>query len=129
VLDFAIQVLRKGAAADDMISPFIVFSIQYIMVNHMNWKHKNYSIWKTTLKVFELVKSCIQVKPILSKLGGIIWQILLYDSSIHSVLWHILCTSTQLLEVSILIMQYIFLFNTFSVMNWLKFSAVVQQLL
>jgi len=46
------------------------------------------------------VKSCIQVKPILSKLGGIIWQILLYDSSIHSVLWHILCTSTQLLEQS-----------------------------
>lgn len=98
LLDFAIQVLRKGAAADDMISSFIVFSIQYIMVNHVNWKHKKYSCWKTTLKVFQLVKSCIQVKPILSKLGGIIWQILLYDSSIHSVLWHILCTSTQLLE-------------------------------
>ncbi|XP_048540938.1 uncharacterized protein LOC125520147 [Triticum urartu] len=98
LLDFAIQVLRKGAAADDMISPFIVFSIQYIMVNHMNWKHKKYSRWKTTLKVFELVKSCIQVKPFLSKLGGIIWQMLLYDSSIHSVLWHAVCTSMQLLE-------------------------------
>ncbi|XP_051206671.1 uncharacterized protein [Lolium perenne] len=100
LLDFAIQVLRKGAAADDTISSFIVFSIQYIMVNHMNWKHKKYSCWKTTLKVFELVKSCIQVKPIFSKLGGMIWQILLYDSSVHSVLWHIVCTSTQLLELS-----------------------------
>ncbi|CAM0911170.1 unnamed protein product [Alopecurus aequalis] len=100
LLDFAIQVMRKGAAADDMISSFIVFSIQYIMVNHMNWKHKKYSCWKTTLKVFELVKSCVQAKPILSKLGGIIWQILLYDSSIHSVLWHIVCMATQLLEQS-----------------------------
>ncbi|KAI4976566.1 hypothetical protein ZWY2020_050173 [Hordeum vulgare] len=98
LLDFAIQVLQKGAAADDTISPFIVFSVQYIMVNHMNWKHKKYSRWKTTLKVFELVKSCIQVKPFFSKLGGIIWQMLLYDSSIHSVLWHNVCTSMQLLE-------------------------------
>lgn len=51
VLDFAIQVLRKGAAADDIISSFIIFSVQYIMVNHMNWKYKSYSRWKITLKV------------------------------------------------------------------------------
>nr|CAB3499889.1 unnamed protein product [Digitaria exilis] len=50
VLDFAIQVLRKGAAADDIISPLVIFSVQYIMVNHMNWKHKKYSRWKTTLR-------------------------------------------------------------------------------
>ncbi|EEE50585.1 hypothetical protein OsJ_30757 [Oryza sativa Japonica Group] len=50
VLDFAIQVLRKGAAADDIISSFIIFSVQYIMVNHMNWKYKSYSRWKITLK-------------------------------------------------------------------------------
>uniref|UniRef100_A0A0E0B7Z3 Uncharacterized protein n=1 Tax=Oryza glumipatula TaxID=40148 RepID=A0A0E0B7Z3_9ORYZ len=100
VLDFAIQVLRKGAAADDIISSFIIFSVQYIMVNHMNWKYKSYSRWKITLKVFDLVKSCIQVKSFSSKLGGIIWEILLYDSSIHSVLLHILSMSTQLLEHS-----------------------------
>ncbi|CAL4924385.1 unnamed protein product [Urochloa decumbens] len=100
VLDFAIQVLRKGAAADDIISPLIVFSIQYIMVNHMNWKHKKYSRWKTTLRVSELVKSCIHVKPFSSRLGGIIWEILLYDSSVHSVLWSILSLSTQVLEHS-----------------------------
>uniref|UniRef100_K4AGP9 Uncharacterized protein n=1 Tax=Setaria italica TaxID=4555 RepID=K4AGP9_SETIT len=99
VLDFATQVLRKGAAADDIISPLIVFSIQYIMVNHMNWKYKKYSRWKTTLRVFELVKTCIHVKPFSSKLGGIIWEILLYDSSVHSVLWSILSLATQLLEV------------------------------
>ncbi|XP_062200605.1 uncharacterized protein LOC133903312 isoform X2 [Phragmites australis] len=100
VLDFSIQVLRKGAAADHIISPLIVFSIQYFMVNHMNWKYKKFSRWKTTLQVFELVKSCIQVKPFSSKLGGIIWEILLYDSSVHSVLWQILSMSTQLLKHS-----------------------------
>ncbi|CAN6324272.1 unnamed protein product [Urochloa humidicola] len=100
VLDFATQVFRKGAAADDIIEPLIVFSIQYIMVNHMNWKHKKYSRWKTTLRVFELVKNCIHVKPISSRLGGIIWEILLYDSSVHSVLWSILSLSTQVLEHS-----------------------------
>ncbi|XP_066386529.1 uncharacterized protein [Miscanthus floridulus] len=100
VLDFTIQVLRKGAAADDMILPLVVFSIQYIMVNHVNWKHKECSRWKTTLRVFELVKSCIQVKPFSSKLGGIIWEILLYDSSVYGVLWSILSVSTQLLHDS-----------------------------
>lgn len=55
VLDFAIQVLRKGAAADDIISPLVIFSVQYIMVNHMNWKHKKYSRWKTTLRVKLLI--------------------------------------------------------------------------
>ncbi|CAN6299788.1 unnamed protein product [Urochloa humidicola] len=100
VLDFAIQVLRKGAAADDIISPLIVFSIQYIMVNHMNWKHKKYSRWKTTLRVLELVKSCIHMIPFSSRLGGIVWEILLYDSSVHSVLWSILSLSTQVLEHS-----------------------------
>lgn len=83
-----------------MIFALIVFSVQYIMVNHMNWKYKKYSHWKTTLRVFELVKSCIQVKPFSSKLGDIIWEILLYDSSVHNVLWRILSTSTQLLEHS-----------------------------
>ncbi|KAF0930438.1 hypothetical protein E2562_032778 [Oryza meyeriana var. granulata] len=100
VLDFAIQVLRKGAAADDIISSFIVFSVQYIMVKHMNWKYKKHSRWKITLKVFDLVKSCIDLKSFSPKLGGIIWEILLYDSSIHSVLLHILSMSTQLLEHS-----------------------------
>uniref|UniRef100_A0A0A9HG77 DUF4220 domain-containing protein n=1 Tax=Arundo donax TaxID=35708 RepID=A0A0A9HG77_ARUDO len=47
-----------------------------------------------------MVKSCLQVKPFSSKLGGIIWEILLYDSSVHSVLWRILSMSTQLLEHS-----------------------------
>ncbi|TVU31165.1 hypothetical protein EJB05_22840, partial [Eragrostis curvula] len=94
------HVLRKGADADDMISALIVFTVQYIMVNHINWKYKKCSRWKITLRVFELVKSCIQVKPFSSKLGGIIWEILLYDSSVHNVLWRILATSTQLLEHS-----------------------------
>ncbi|KAG8095470.1 hypothetical protein GUJ93_ZPchr0012g19950 [Zizania palustris] len=98
VLDFAIQVLQKGAAADDTISPFIVFSVQYIMVNHINWKYKKYSCWKITLKVFNLIKGCIQAKSLSPKLGCIIWEILLYDSSMHSVLLKILSMSTQLLE-------------------------------
>ncbi|ONM00825.1 hypothetical protein ZEAMMB73_Zm00001d030340 [Zea mays] len=100
VLDFTTQVLRKGADADDIISPLIVFSIKYIMINHVNWKHKECSRWKTTLRVFELVKSCLQVKPFSSKLGGIIWEILLYDSSVHGVLWSILSVLTRLLHDS-----------------------------
>jgi hypothetical protein len=51
VLDFTLQVLRKRNDADDMIFALIVFSVQYIMVNHMNWKYKKYSHWKTTLRV------------------------------------------------------------------------------
>ncbi|KAL6854344.1 hypothetical protein ACP4OV_019247 [Aristida adscensionis] len=100
VLDFAIQILQKGAVADDRISASIIFSVQHIMVNHMNWKYKKSSRWTATLRVFELVKSSLQLKPSSSRLRGIIWEILLYDSSVHSVLWRILSISTQLLEHS-----------------------------
>ena len=66
--------------------------------------------------MFELVKSCIQVKPFSSKLGGIIWEILLYDSSVYGVLWSILSVSTQLLHVRIffLLVLLIISFVTFT---------------
>lgn len=83
-----------------------------------------YCHWTLIDKVFQLVKSCIHVKPFSSKLGGIIWEILLYDSSVHSVLWSILSLSTQLLEVRIFLLSNKFIsFATFT-WNLLKYFSI-----
>ncbi|XP_020110275.1 uncharacterized protein LOC109725483 isoform X2 [Ananas comosus] len=97
VLDFIIQVVEKGAE-DNVVSALVVFSLQYVLVNHMHWKFEKTAGWKATLKVLELVKSCIRTTPITSKLGGLVRDIILYDSSIQNVLWRILFTSMQILE-------------------------------
>ncbi|KAJ8512137.1 hypothetical protein OPV22_002571 [Ensete ventricosum] len=98
VLDFTVQLVEKGAE-DNLVSAFIIFSLQYVFVNHMHWKYKSkYSCWKVTLKVFEVIKSCIRASKVSQKLSGIIWDILLSDSSIHNILCRIMCISAEALR-------------------------------
>lgn len=51
VLDFVIQVVEKGAE-DNVVSALVVFSLQYVLVNHVHWKFEKTAGWKATLKVF-----------------------------------------------------------------------------
>ncbi|XP_073009852.1 uncharacterized protein [Typha latifolia] len=98
VLDFIIQVLEKGAE-DSVLSALIEFFLQFVLVNHMHWKYKKHSRWKATLKILELLRSCIKTIPVSSTLGGVIQDILLYDSSVHNILLRIMFMSTQSLEM------------------------------
>ncbi|URE33858.1 mRNA transport [Musa troglodytarum] len=92
------HLVEKGAG-DNLVSAFIIFSLQYVFVNHMHWKYKSkHSCWKVTLKVFEVIKSCIRASKDSQKLSGIIWDILLYDSSIHNILCRIMCISAEALR-------------------------------
>ena len=51
VLDFTMQLVRTGVE-DDIVVSLIVFSLQYILVNHEYWKYKvKNTHWKVTLKV------------------------------------------------------------------------------
>jgi len=51
VLDFTIQLVETGVEHDDLLA-LIIFSLQYVLVNHEYWKYKMKHIrWKITLKV------------------------------------------------------------------------------
>jgi nuclear pore complex protein Nup188 len=51
VLDFTMQLVETGLE-DDSILALVVFSLQYVLVSHENWKYKaKYVRWKVTLKV------------------------------------------------------------------------------
>lgn len=55
VLDFTMQLVRTGVE-DDVVVSLIVFSLQYILVNHEYWKYKvKNTRWKVTLKVYIVV--------------------------------------------------------------------------
>ncbi|KAK6240816.1 hypothetical protein QQP08_007669 [Theobroma cacao] len=98
VLDFTMQLVRTGVE-DDIVVSLIVFSLQYILVNHEYWKYKvKNTRWKVTLKVLEVMKTCILATSSSEKLGGVIWDLLLYDSSIHNTLFRIMCTTSEALE-------------------------------
>uniref|UniRef100_A0A1D1YTL0 Nucleoporin NUP188 n=1 Tax=Anthurium amnicola TaxID=1678845 RepID=A0A1D1YTL0_9ARAE len=98
VLDFTLRLVEVGAD-DDMVSSLVVFSLQYILVNHENWSYKfRYARWKVTQKVFEVMKSCVKASQTSSKLSCLIREILLCDSSIHTVLFRAFCMRTQVLE-------------------------------
>ncbi|XP_042423045.1 uncharacterized protein LOC122010593 [Zingiber officinale] len=101
VLDFTVQLVEKGVE-DNLVSSLVVFSLQYIFVDHMQWKYKSkYSHWKVTLKVFELMKSCIKASEVSQKLHCIFWDILICDSSIHNILYRILGISIEYLRLYI----------------------------
>ncbi|XP_008788374.2 uncharacterized protein LOC103706141 isoform X1 [Phoenix dactylifera] len=98
VLDFTVELVGKGAA-DTTVSAFVVFSLQYVLVNHMHWNYKlKYNRWKVTLKVLEVMKSCIKATHVPNKLGSMIRDIIIYDSSVHNVLCQVMCISRQALE-------------------------------
>ncbi|XP_074569458.1 uncharacterized protein LOC141826101 [Curcuma longa] len=101
VLNFTVQLVENGIE-DNLVSSLVVFSLQYIFVDHMQWKYKTkYSRWKVTLKVFELMKSCIKASEVSQKLHSIFWDILICDSSIHNILYRILGISTEYLRLNI----------------------------
>ncbi|XP_027354241.1 uncharacterized protein LOC113864573 [Abrus precatorius] len=98
VLDFTIQLVETGVEHDALLA-LIIFSLQYVLVNHEYWKYKTKHIrWKITLKVLELMKKCIVSMPYYGKLGEIIRNVLFSDSSIHNTLFQIVCTTANALE-------------------------------
>ncbi|GMP64170.1 hypothetical protein CsSME_00025565 [Camellia sinensis var. sinensis] len=98
VLDFTMQLVKTGVE-NDVVLALVVFSLQYVLVNHEYWKYKvKHARWKVTLKVLEVMKECIWSIPYCQKLGEVVRNILFCDSSIHSALFRIVCTTAQALE-------------------------------
>ncbi|XP_068319401.1 uncharacterized protein [Pyrus communis] len=98
VLDFTLGLMETGLK-NDAVQDLIVFSVQYVLVNHEYWKYKvKHDRWRVTLKVLEVMKKCITLISCSGKLDEAILDRLLSDSSIHSTLFRIVCTTTQALE-------------------------------
>ncbi|XP_071935327.1 uncharacterized protein [Coffea arabica] len=98
VLDFTIQLVETGFE-NDVVLALVVFSLQYVLINHDIWTYKmKHTRWKVTLKVLEVVKKCLLSISSSKQLGVVIHNILLFDSSIHNALFQIVCTTTQGLE-------------------------------
>ncbi|XP_026395785.1 uncharacterized protein LOC113290379 isoform X2 [Papaver somniferum] len=98
VLDFTMQLVESGAE-DDCVLALVVFSLQYVLVNHENWKYKLKHVrWKVTLKALEVLKKCITLITSSQRLGPVLRDILLCDSSIHNTICRIVCITTQTLE-------------------------------
>ncbi|KAK9129506.1 hypothetical protein Sjap_009993 [Stephania japonica] len=97
-LDLTMQLVEE-AADDDITATLVVFFLQYVLVNHEHWKYKlKHGRWKVTLKVLELMKTCIVSASFSQRLGNIVRDILLFDSSIHSTLCRIMCVTTDTFE-------------------------------
>nr|DAD40324.1 TPA_asm: hypothetical protein HUJ06_014647 [Nelumbo nucifera] len=106
VLDFTMRLLETGAQ-DDAVLALVVFCLQYVFVNHEYWKYKlKHFRWKVTIKVLEVMKKCITSIPHLQKLGHVIRNILLSDSSIHNTLFRIMCITTHTVERLYIIRLY-----------------------
>ncbi|KAM1031237.1 hypothetical protein ACFX2C_035051 [Malus domestica] len=98
VLDFTLGLMETGLK-NDAVQDLVVFSVQYVLVNHEYWKYKvKHDRWRVTLKVLEVMKKCITSISCSGKLDEAILDRLLSDSSIHSTLFRIVCTTTQALE-------------------------------
>ncbi|KAJ6671502.1 NUCLEOPORIN NUP188-like protein [Salix viminalis] len=98
VLDFTMQ-LVEARLENDLVLALVIFSLQYILVNHEYWKYKVKHVrWKVTLKVLEVMKACITSVSFSEKLALVIRDMLLNDSSIHNALFHLACTTKQTLE-------------------------------
>ncbi|XP_070662724.1 uncharacterized protein [Malus domestica] len=84
VLDFTLHLVETGLK-NDAVLDLIVFSIQYVLVNHEYWKFKvKHTLWRVTLKVLEVMKKIITSVSYSEKLDEVILDRLLSDSSIHS---------------------------------------------
>ena len=57
VLDFTRHLIEVGAD-NDMVSSLVIFALQYVLVNHENWRYKfRCDRWKVTLKVCAFIAS------------------------------------------------------------------------
>ncbi|KAL1190225.1 hypothetical protein V5N11_016615 [Cardamine amara subsp. amara] len=98
VLEFTMQ-LVEGGLENDVVFALIVFSLQYILVSHEYWKYNHGNMrWKVTLKVIDVMKTCLRFSKFSTKLRDVLLNILLNDVSVHSALFRIICTTTQTLE-------------------------------
>ncbi|XP_010313025.2 uncharacterized protein [Solanum lycopersicum] len=98
VLDFTMQLMDSGME-NDVVLALVIFSIQYVLVNHEFWNYKNkHTRWKVTLKVLEVLKKCILSISYIQKLGEVVKDILFGDSSIHNALCRLVCTTSDVLE-------------------------------
>ncbi|GAB2245772.1 hypothetical protein Droror1_Dr00001265 [Drosera rotundifolia] len=98
VLDFSIGLLEAGVE-DDGVLPTIIFCLQYVLVNHEYWNYKSkQDRWLVTLKVLGVLKMSILSIPYLTKIGSVIGNIVLSDSSIHNTLFRIVCVTSESLE-------------------------------
>ncbi|CAH9056682.1 unnamed protein product [Cuscuta europaea] len=98
VLNFTAELVQTGAE-NDIVLALVIFSIQYVLVNHEFWKYKvKHARWKVSLKALEVIKHSIKSISQGQMHGGVIRDILLYDSSIHSVLFRLVCTTAEGLE-------------------------------
>ncbi|XP_017258211.1 uncharacterized protein LOC108227529 isoform X3 [Daucus carota subsp. sativus] len=98
VLDFTIKLVETGVE-NDIVLALVVFSIQYVLVNYEYWKYKVKDVrWKVMLKVLEVIKQCTLSIPYSRKLGKVVKDILHSDSSVHSSLFRIVCTTAEALE-------------------------------
>ncbi|KAL2512428.1 Protein of unknown function (DUF3414) [Abeliophyllum distichum] len=92
VLDFTMKLVEIGFE-NDVVLALVVFSLQYVLVNHEFWKYKvKHARWKVTIKVLEVVKYILSVLYHW-KLGEVVRDILLCDASIHNALFRIVCTT------------------------------------
>ncbi|XP_021753127.1 uncharacterized protein LOC110718576 isoform X2 [Chenopodium quinoa] len=98
VLEFTKQLLGAGVE-NEFSHALVMFCLQYVFVNHEYWKYKvKQDRWNVTLKVLEVLKMSIISIPYLTKLGGYIKDIVLSDSSMHSMILRIICTTSPALE-------------------------------
>ncbi|XP_030450648.2 uncharacterized protein LOC115672831 isoform X2 [Syzygium oleosum] len=98
VLEFTMKLVESGLENDAVLA-LLVFSLQYILVNHEFGKYKAKHLrWKVTIKVLELTRTCIMSLSYFTKFGEAVWDLLLSDSSIHSMLFRVACTTAQALE-------------------------------
>ncbi|XP_048128814.1 uncharacterized protein LOC115735783 isoform X2 [Rhodamnia argentea] len=98
VLEFTTKLVESGLENDAVLA-LLVFSLQYILVNHEFGKCKAKHLrWKVTVKVLELMRTCIMSISYFTKFGKVVWDLLLSDSSIHSMLFRVACTTAQTLE-------------------------------
>ncbi|KAF3434642.1 hypothetical protein FNV43_RR21727 [Rhamnella rubrinervis] len=99
VLDFTMQLMETGFDSDAVLA-LVVFSLQYVLVNHEYWKYKvKHTRWRVTLKVLELIRKSIMIASYSGKLAEVIRDMLLCDTSIHNTLFRIVCTTKQALEM------------------------------
>eukprot|EP00257_Ricinus_communis_P020943 XP_015580313.1 uncharacterized protein LOC8265348 isoform X1 [Ricinus communis] len=98
VLEFTMR-LVETRLDNDLVLALVVFCLQYILINHEQWKYKVKLVrWRVSLKVLELMKTCIMSISFSEKSSAAIRDILLCDSSIHSVIFRLICTTKQSLE-------------------------------
>ncbi|XP_010436958.1 PREDICTED: uncharacterized protein LOC104720776 [Camelina sativa] len=95
---FTMQLL-EGRLENDVVFGLVVFSLQYILASHEYWKYNHGNMrWKVTLKVLELMKTCLRFSKLSTKLRDVLLDILLHDASVHGALFRIVCTTTQTSE-------------------------------